>query len=193
MSSAIRRYKQHFPTIARSAWVDPAAAVIGRVSMGDDASIWPFAVARGDVHEIQIGRRSNIQDGSVLHVTHDGRYTPGGRPLLIGDDVTVGHGVILHACTVGDGCLIGMGSCVLDGAEIGNYAMIGAGSLVPPGKRVQPGSLWLGNPAKFVRYLNDEEIEKLIYSARHYVLVKNDYLDWEDASPSPFSEDALND
>jgi carbonic anhydrase/acetyltransferase-like protein (isoleucine patch superfamily) len=193
MSSAIRRYRHWFPKIARSAYVDPAACVIGRVVMGDDASIWPFAVARGDVHEIHIGKRSNIQDGAVLHVTHDGPYTRGGRPLLIGEDVTVGHGVILHACSIGDGCLIGMGSTVLDDADIGKHAMLGAGSLVPPGKRVQPGSLWLGNPAKFVRYLNDEEIEKLFYSARHYVKVKNDYLEWEDLPPARFSEDRLND
>jgi carbonic anhydrase/acetyltransferase-like protein (isoleucine patch superfamily) len=193
--SAIRPYRQFRPQIARSAYVDPQACVIGRVTMAADASIWPFAVARGDVHEISIGARSNIQDGSVLHVTHDGRYSPGGRALVVGDDVTVGHGVILHACTIGDGCLIGMGSSVLDDVEIGHHAMIGAGSLIPPGKRVQPGALWLGNPAKFVRYLNDEEIEKLLYSAAHYVRIKNDYLDWAPAEPAPRygDEDRLND
>ncbi len=193
MSAALRRYRQWWPHIAISAYVDPAALVIGRVWMGSDASIWPFAVARGDVNEIHIGQRSNIQDGSVLHVTHDGRYTPGGRALLIGDDVTVGHGVILHACTIGDGSLIGMGSTVLDDAEIGKHVMVGAGSLVAPGKRLQPGSLWLGNPAKFVRYLSDNEIEKLYYSARNYVQVKNDYLSAEETTERAFSDDRFND
>ena len=172
----IRPWNGILPRIGRNVWIDPAAVVIGDVELGDDASFWPCAVARGDVHHIRIGARSNVQDGAVLHVTHDGPYTPGGFPLLIGDDVTIGHGAILHACTVGDACLIGMHATVLDGAVVQRHAMIGAGALVPPGKIVGEGELWIGNPARCVRQLSPEEIDKLYYSARQYVKLKNRYL-----------------
>ncbi|MFC4819080.1 gamma carbonic anhydrase family protein [Dokdonella ginsengisoli] len=172
----IRPYAHLVPRVAASAYVDPAAVVIGDVEIGEDASFWPCAVARGDVHYIRVGARTNIQDGAVLHVTHDGPYSPGGLPLVIGADVTVGHGAILHACTIGDACLIGMHATVLDGAVVQRHAIIGAGALVPPGKIVGEGELWLGNPARCVRELSPQEIEKLSYSARQYVKLKNRYL-----------------
>lgn len=173
---SIRPYNGIAPVLGTNAYVDPDAVVIGDVELGEDASIWPCAVARGDVHHIRIGARSNIQDGAVLHVTHDGPYTPGGQPLLIGADVTVGHGAILHACTIEDTCLIGMHATVLDGARVGRHSMIGAGALISPGKVVGEGELWLGNPARCVRKLSAKEIEMLQYSSQHYVRLKNRYL-----------------
>ena len=172
----VRPYMNQLPRLGANVYVDPAALVIGDVELGDDASLWPFAVARGDVHYIRIGARTNVQDGSVLHVTHDGPYTPGGFPLLIGADVTIGHGAILHACTIEDACLIGMGSTVLDGAVVKTNGFVGAGAVIPPGKIVGSGELWLGNPAKCVRRLSDKEIEQLYYSAQHYVRLKDRYL-----------------
>jgi carbonic anhydrase/acetyltransferase-like protein (isoleucine patch superfamily) len=172
----IRPYRNQIPRFGAHVYIDPAAVVIGDVEIGDDASLWPCTVTRGDVNRIRIGARTNIQDGAVLHVTHDGRYTPGGFPLLIGADVTVGHGAILHACTVEDACLIGMHATVLDGVRVSKHAMIGAGAVVPPGKIVGAGELWLGNPARCVRKLTDQQIEQLYYSARHYVRLKDEYL-----------------
>jgi len=173
---SIRWFREHTPRLGARVFVDESAQVIGKVDLADDVSIWPMAVLRGDVNHISIGARTNIQDNSVLHVTHDGRYTPGGSPLLIGADVTVGHGVILHACTVGDACLIGMGAVVLDKAVIGKHALIAAGAVVSPGKIVEPGSLWVGNPARFVRLLSSAEIESLYYSAANYCKLKDEYL-----------------
>ncbi len=172
----IRPYRGLLPRLGENVYIDAAAVLIGDVSLGDDASLWPCVVARGDVNHIRIGARSNIQDGAVLHVTHDGPYTPGGAPLLIGDDVTVGHGAILHACTIEDACLIGMHATVLDNVHVNRHAMIGAGAVVSPGKRVGEGELWLGNPARLVRKLSDQQIEQLYYSAQHYVRLKNEYL-----------------
>lgn len=166
---SIRTYLDHTPDIADSAFIDESAVVTGRVSIGEDASVWPLCSVRGDVHDIRIGARTNIQDNSVLHVTHDGDYAPGGYPLIIGDDVTVGHGVIVHACTVGNRCLIGMGSIVLDGAIIEDEVMLGAGSLVSPRKTLESGYLYVGSPAKKVRELNDKERAFFKYSAEHYV------------------------
>ncbi|MGB0133466.1 gamma carbonic anhydrase family protein [Dokdonella sp.] len=173
---SIRSYQGISPQIGPGVYIDPDAVVIGQVEFGEDASIWPCAVARGDVNTIRIGARSNIQDGAVLHVTHDGPYTPGGVPLLIGTDVTVGHGAIVHACSIGDACLIGMNATVLDGAHVGKHCMLGAGAMLSPGKVMGEGELWLGNPARFVRKLSDGEIEKLYYSAQNYVRLKNEYL-----------------
>ena len=172
----IRPYLDSLPRLGANVYIDPAAVVIGDVEIGDDASLWPFAVARGDVHYVRIGARTNIQDGAVLHVTHDGEYTPGGFPLIIGDDVTIGHGAIVHACTVENACLIGMNATVLDGVVVSRHSMIGAGAVVTPGKVVGEGELWLGNPARRVRMLSAEEIERLYYSAQHYVKLKNNYL-----------------
>lgn len=172
----IRPYRNQLPRLAPRVYVDTAAVVVGDVDIGEDASLWPFTVVRGDVNFIRIGARSNVQDGSVLHVTHDGPYTPGGMPLLIGADVTIGHGVVLHACTIEDACLIGMRASVLDGARVCRHAMIGAGAVVTPGKVVGEGELWLGNPARCVRMLTSTQIEQLYYSARHYVKLKDEYL-----------------
>ena len=173
---AIRPFQRVLPTIGARVYIDESAQVIGKVELGDDVSIWPLTVVRGDVNTIRIGARTNVQDNTVLHVTHDGRYTPGGSPLVIGSDVTIGHGVILHACTIEDACLIGMGSVVLDKAVIGKHSLIGAGAVVAPGKIVEPGSLWVGNPARFVRRLTEQEIESLYYSAENYRKMKDDYL-----------------
>jgi len=172
----IRPYLDSLPRLGANVYIDPAAVVIGDVEIGDDASLWPFAVARGDVNYVRIGARTNVQDGAVLHVTHDGEYTPGGFPLVIGDDVTIGHGAIVHACTVGNACLIGMNATVLDGVVVSRHSMIGAGAVVTPGKVVGEGELWLGNPARRVRMLSADEIERLYYSAQHYVKLKNRYL-----------------
>lgn len=172
----IRPYRGILPKLGKNVYIDPAAVIVGDIELGDDVSIWPFTAARGDVNYIRIGARTNIQDGSVLHVTHDGPYTPGGAPLIIGADVTVGHGAILHACTIDDACLIGMHATVLDNVHVQRHAMIGAGAVVSPGKVVGEGELWLGNPARCVRKLTPTQIEQLYYSAQHYVRLKNEYL-----------------
>ena len=172
----IRNYRDWSPSLGARVYVDPAAVVIGRVRIGDDSSIWPGAVLRGDVHTIEVGARTSIQDGSVLHVTHEGPYAPEGRALIIGSDVTVGHRVTLHACTVGDSCLIGMGSILLDNVVTDDFVMVGAGSVVPPGKRLERGGLYVGSPARRVRELKQSELEFLSYSAAHYVKIKDAYL-----------------
>jgi carbonic anhydrase/acetyltransferase-like protein (isoleucine patch superfamily) len=174
---AIRSFQGIQPILGERVFVDEAATVIGDVVIGDDASIWPGTVIRGDVNFIRIGARSNIQDGSVIHVTHDGPYgKPGGLATVIGDDVTIGHGAIVHACVIEDACLIGMGATVLDGARVCRNGFVGAGALITPGKIVGSGELWLGNPARCVRKLSDKDIEQLYYSAAHYVRLKDRYL-----------------
>lgn len=172
---SIRPFQGILPTLGLRVLVDQAATVIGDVVLGDDVSIWPGCVVRGDVNHIRIGARSNVQDGSILHVSHDG---PFGQPFptLIGEDVTIGHGAIVHACVIEDACLIGMGSIILDGAVVRKHGFVGAGAVLPPGKTVGSGELWLGNPAKFVRLLSEREIEQLYYSAQHYVRLKDKYL-----------------
>ena len=171
----IRSFKDKVPDIHKSAFIDDTAVVIGDVTIGEDSSLWPMTVARGDVHSIKIGARTNIQDACVLHVTHDGEFTPGGFPLIIGDDVTVGHRVTLHACTVGNLCLIGMSATIMDGAVIEDKVIVGAGSLVSPGKKLDSGYLYVGSPVKRVRELNEKEIEGLKYSAEHYVHLKDQH------------------
>ncbi len=175
----IRCFEGITPTLAAGAWVDDSAQVIGDVTLGEDSSIWPLAAVRGDVHHIRIGARSNVQDNAVLHVTHDGPYSPGGAPLLIGDDVTIGHAALLHACTIGNRVLIGMGSIVLDDAVIEDDVLLAAGSLVSPGKRLESGHLYRGRPAIKARPLTAQELEHLRYSAAHYVRLKNRYLNTE--------------
>jgi carbonic anhydrase/acetyltransferase-like protein (isoleucine patch superfamily) len=172
----IRPYRNRLPRLGARVYVDPAAVLIGDVELGDDVSLWPCTVTRGDVNYIRIGARTNVQDGAVLHVTHDGPYTPGGFPLVIGADVTVGHGAILHACTVEDACLIGMHATVLDGAVVRKHAFVAAGAVVAPGKVVGECELWMGNPARCVRRLDATQIEALHYSAKHYVKLKDEYL-----------------
>ncbi|HST27338.1 MAG TPA: gamma carbonic anhydrase family protein [Rudaea sp.] len=172
----IRAYCNQLPRLGARAYVDPAAVLIGDVELGDDASLWPCTVVRGDVNFIRIGARTNVQDGAVLHVTHDGPYTPGGFPLIVGADVTVGHGAILHACTIEDACLIGMHATVLDGAIVRKHGFVAAGAVIAPGKEVGEGELWMGNPARCVRKLDAKQIEALCYSAKHYVKLKDEYL-----------------
>jgi carbonic anhydrase/acetyltransferase-like protein (isoleucine patch superfamily) len=172
----IRPYLDTRPVIGQRVYIDESAMVIGKVTLADDASLWPMTVARGDVNSIHVGARSNVQDLTMLHVTHDGPYSPGGFPLIIGADVTVGHKCILHACTVGDRCLIGMGSIVMDGAVVESDVLLGAGSLVSPGKRLSSGHLYRGSPAQQVRSLTDAEREMLRYSAAHYLRLKDRYL-----------------
>ena len=173
----IRDYEQWSPDVERAAFIDPQATIIGQVTLGADASVWPQAVLRGDVNSIYVGKRSNIQDGSILHVSHDSKYLPGGAKLDIGDDVTVGHNVTLHGCTVESQCLIGMGSIVLDGAVIKSSTMIGAGALVTPNMQLESGFLWLGSPARKIRELTEQEQEYIRYSAKHYVrLAENHFL-----------------
>ncbi len=175
--SSIRPYLDQTPTLGQRVFIDPQASIIGQVELADDVSVWPQVVLRGDVNRITVGARTNIQDGTVCHVTHDGDYTPGGMPLVLGADITVGHGAILHACTIGDRCLIGMGAILLDGSVIEDDVMIGAGSLVSPGKRLESGWLYRGSPATAARRLKPEELEMLRYSAAHYVKLKDRYLD----------------
>jgi len=170
---AIRIYQGKSPTIDVGTFVDDSALVLGDVTMGSDCSVWPMSVVRGDVNKITIGNRSNIQDGSVLHVSHPHKTIPDGFALTVGDNVTVGHKVILHGCSVSDNCLIGMGAIVMDGALIHPYVLLGAGSLVSPGKELEGGYLWLGSPVKKIRPLTDEELKWIDYSASHYVELKN--------------------
>jgi carbonic anhydrase/acetyltransferase-like protein (isoleucine patch superfamily) len=173
----VRSFDNQEPVIHESVWIDPSALVAGRVTLGEDVSVWPRAVIRGDVNTISVGSKTNIQDGAVLHCTHDGPYTRGGKNLTIGERVTIGHQVCLHGCTIGNDVLVGIGAIVLDGAVVENLVMIGAGSLVPPGKTLKSGYLYLGSPVKMARPLNDVEKEFLKYSAIHYVKLANRHRD----------------
>lgn len=172
----IRPYRNIHPKLGARVYVDSTAVVIGRVTLGDDASLWPYAVVRGDVNDITIGARTNIQDGSVIHCTSPTAELPNGIPTVIGDDVTIGHGVILHACTIGHFSLVGMGATILDGVVLEDYVFVGAGAVVTPGKRLTTRSLYIGSPARRVRDLTAKEIEDLRESAAHYVELKNDFL-----------------
>lgn len=167
--SPIRKFENRTPLVDGAAWLDPACLVIGDVEIGPYSSIWPGVVVRGDINRIRIGASTNIQDGCVLHNSHDGPFMPGGSPLIIGDRVTVGHKAILHGCEIGDDCLIGMGAIVMDKAIVRPGVMIGAGSLVPPGKVLQSGYLYTGSPARQARPLSDRERAYFAYSAAHYV------------------------
>ena len=172
----VRSYRDARPQVGRRVWIDPSAVVIGRVKIGDDSSIWPGAVVRGDVNDVVIGERTSIQDGSILHVASARLAGGQGIPLVIGDECTVGHRVVLHACTIGRRCLVGMGSVVMDGTVVGDEVMLGAGCLVPPGKTLPPRTLWIGSPARLARALDAKEIAYLAESAAHYVALKDDYL-----------------
>lgn len=173
----LRRYLGHLPQLGERVYVDQAATVIGDVVLGDDTSLWPGTVLRGDVNFIRVGARCNLQDGCIVHVSHDGPHAKlGGFATRIGDDVTIGHGALIHACVIEDACLIGMGAIVLDGAIVHRHGFVGAGAVIAPGKVVGSGELWLGNPARCARRLSDAEIESLYYSAQHYVRLKDRYL-----------------
>lgn len=172
---AIRGYRGIFPQLSASSWVDDSAVVIGKCCLGEDASVWPNATLRGDVNDIVIGDRSNIQDGSVLHTTHASAVSKGSK-CIVGNDVTVGHNAVLHGCIIEDECLIGMGAVVLDNAVVKKHVLVGANSLVPPGKVLESGYLYVGSPVKQARPLTEQEIAFFKYSAEHYVRLKNDYM-----------------
>ena len=173
---AIRTYQVMTPQLGERVFVDESAVVIGDVQLGADSSVWPLTVIRGDMHRIRIGARTSVQDGSVLHITHAGPFNPDGYPLIIGDEVTIGHQVTLHGCTLGNRILVGMGSIVMDGAVVEDEVIIGAGSLVPPGKRLQSGFLYVGSPVKQVRPLTEKENAFFTYSAANYVKLKDLHL-----------------
>ncbi|MDH3633215.1 MAG: gamma carbonic anhydrase family protein [Gammaproteobacteria bacterium] len=171
----IRSFKDTTPTIGANSYIDETAVVIGDVVIGENCSVWPLTVIRGDINKIRIGNNTNIQDGSVLHVTHHGEYSPDGAELHIGNEVTIGHKVLLHGCRIGNQCLVGMGSIIVDNAVIEDRVMIGSGSLVPPGKVLESGFLYLGNPVTRKRELSEREIEYLSYVAEHYRLLTENY------------------
>lgn len=173
---SVRKFGNKHPVIHNSVYIDPQSCVIGDVEIGKNSSIWPMTVVRGDVNSIKIGADTNIQDGSILHVTHKSAHDLNGGPLKIGNGVTIGHSAILHACEIGDYCLIGMGATVMDKCVIQHHAMVGAGSVVPPNKHIKSGELWLGNPAKKVRALTEKQMAELEYSANHYVKLKEKYM-----------------
>jgi len=173
---SIRSFENISPFIGANTYVDESALVIGDVNIGEDCSIWPMVVIRGDVNIIRIGNCTNIQDGSVLHVTHPHETMPNGYGLHVGNNVTVGHKVILHGCRVDDNCLIGMGSTIMDGAIVHPYTLVGAGSLVAPGKELEGGYLWLGAPVRKARALSVEERQWIDYSANHYKELKRRHL-----------------
>ncbi|HHW4413613.1 gamma carbonic anhydrase family protein [Citrobacter freundii] len=176
MSDVLHPYKDLFPQIGKRVMIDTSSVIIGDVRLADNVGIWPLVAIRGDVNYVQIGARTNIQDGSVLHVTHKSASNPQGNPLIVGEDVTVGHKVMLHGCVIGNRVLVGMGSILLDGVVVEDDVMIGAGSLVPQNKRLESGYLYLGSPVKQIRPLSDEEKAGLQYSANNYVKWKDEYL-----------------
>lgn len=172
----IRIHNTHTPRVGERVMIDPTALVIGDVEIGDDSSIWPMTVVRGDMHRIRIGARCSIQDGSVLHITHAGPFNKDGWPLSIGDDVTVGHKVVLHGCHIGNRVLVGIGSIVMDGAIVQDDVVIGANTLVPPGKTLHSGYLYTGSPVRQARALGEKEMDYFCYSAHNYVKLKDAYL-----------------
>ena len=171
----IRPHKGYQPQQGARVWIDPTAVVIGDVVLGDDCSVWPMTTIRGDMHRIRIGARCSLQDASVLHITHASPYSPEGWPLIIGDDVTVGHRALLHGCSLGSRILVGMGAIIMDGAVIEDEVIIGAGTLVPAGKRLTSGFLYLGSPCRQARPLSDEERRFFTYTAANYVRLKDEY------------------
>jgi carbonic anhydrase/acetyltransferase-like protein (isoleucine patch superfamily) len=173
---SVRSFNNKYPKIGNSVYIDDSAVVIGDVTLGDNVSIWPSTVIRGDVESIKIGNGCNVQDGSVLHVSHAGRFSPEGHPLTIGRGVTIGHKAVVHACTIGDYCLIGIGAIILDDAVLDDYVMLGAGALVTQGKMLESGYLYIGSPAKQARPLTASEKDFLEYSAQQYIDLKNEYI-----------------
>ncbi len=173
---SIRLYKNIEPMIPSNCYIDHSAIVIGDVTTGQETSVWPLVVIRGDVNSIRIGDRTNVQDGSVLHVTRRSPALPDGYPLVIGDDVTVGHKCMLHGCRIGHRVLIGMGAIVMDNVIVEDDIIIGAGSVVPPNKHLKSGYLYVGNPVKQTRLLSDSEKGFLKTSAENYVILKQEYL-----------------
>jgi carbonic anhydrase/acetyltransferase-like protein (isoleucine patch superfamily) len=177
ISNKVRSYNGIAPKLGEGVYIDPAATVIGEVELGDEVSVWPCAVIRGDMHWIKIGSRSNVQDGAVIHTTHASEeFNPDGFPTLVGEDVTIGHSAVLHGCTIEDRVLIGIGAIINDGVTIKSGAMVGAGCVVPPGKTLEGGYVYIGNPAKQLRPLSEGETKFLGYSPQNYIKLKNQYL-----------------
>lgn len=176
MSSAVRCYQGVEPQLGERVYIDPASVVIGDVVLGDDCSVWPMTVIRGDMHRIRIGARVSVQDGSVLHITHASDYNPDGFPLTVGDDVTIGHKAILHGATLGSRILVGMGAIVMDGAVVDDDVIIAAGAVVTPGKHLESGHVYAGNPAKALRPLKEKEYTFFSYTAGNYVKLKDRFL-----------------
>ena len=175
-SSPVQAYQGVYPQLAEGVYIHPTATVIGDVVLADDVSVWSGTVIRGDINSIRIGAGTNVQDLSVLHVGHKSSEDPAGAPLIIGSNVTIGHNVILHGCTIEDECLIGMGSIVMDKVVVQKHVMLGAGSLVPEGKVLESGYLYLGSPVRKIRKLTEKEHAHFMYSAEHYIKLKNNYL-----------------
>ncbi|WP_255533747.1 gamma carbonic anhydrase family protein [Reinekea sp. G2M2-21] len=173
---AIHSFRGVQPAIADRVMISPQAYVLGDVTIGTDSSIWPGAIIRGDMHSIHIGERTSVQDGVVLHITHASDYNPEGHPLVIGNDVTIGHQACLHGCHVGNEVLIGIGATILDGAVVEDQVIVAAGALVPPGKRLESGYMYKGSPVQKARPLSDKEKSYFKYTAGNYVKLKNEYL-----------------
>lgn len=175
-ATSLRSFDNHRPVIGERVLIDPSSVVLGEVTLGDDVSVWPTAVVRGDMHWIRVGSRTSIQDGSVLHITHAGPFNADGWPLDIGSEVTIGHNATLHGCRIGNRVLIGMGATVMDGAIVEDDVVIAAGALVTPGKRLESGFLYAGSPARQMRTLSDREMSFFSYSADNYVRLKDKHI-----------------
>lgn len=180
--TSLRSFGGHTPQLGVRVLIDPAAVVLGDVELGDDVSVWPGAIVRGDMHRIKVGARTSIQDGSVLHITHASEFNPGGWPLTIGSQVTIGHNATLHGCTLGDRILVGMGAVVMDGAVVESDVVIAAGALVTPKKVLESGYVYAGSPAKQVRALTEKERAFFSYSADNYVRLKDAHIRELDAA-----------
>ena len=183
---SIRSHNGQHPRLAAGVYIDQDSVVIGDVEIGEGSSVWPMTVIRGDIHRIRIGKRTSVQDGSILHVTHAGPYNPDGVPLIIGEDVTMGHKAMLHGCTIGNRILIGMAVVIMDGVEVHDEVIIAAGTLVPPGKVLESGYLYMGNPVRQARALTDKELKFFHYTSKRYVDLAAVYLaeDKTDSSAS---------
>ncbi|KAA1190575.1 gamma carbonic anhydrase family protein [Pseudohalioglobus sediminis] len=173
---SLRSFGASTPRLGERVLIDPSAVVLGDVTLADDVSIWPQVAVRGDMHCITVGARTSVQDNSVLHITHAGPYNPEGYPLHIGADVTIGHGAMLHGCTVGDRVLVGMGAIVMDGAVVESDVVIAAGALVTPGKRLRSGYLYAGSPVRERRELSQKEMDYFTYVAGNYVKLKDQHI-----------------
>ncbi|MBS9405068.1 gamma carbonic anhydrase family protein [Halomonas sp. TRM85114] len=175
-AKALRAWKGVLPQLGERVLIDPTSMVLGDVELGDDCSVWPMAVIRGDMHRIRVGARTSVQDGCVLHITHASDFNPNGFPLTIGDEVTIGHKAILHGCNLGNRILVGMGAIIMDGAVVDDEVIIAAGAVVTPGKHLDSGHVYAGNPAKALRPLKDKERAFFRYTAGNYVKLKDEYL-----------------
>lgn len=175
-TTSLRNFGPHQPDLGQRVLIDPSAVVLGDVVLADDVSVWPQASIRGDMHRIRIGARTSVQDGCVLHITHAGPFNKNGWPLIIGEDVTIGHNATLHGCEIGDRVLVGMGATVMDGAVVEDDVVIAACALVTPGKRLTSGYMYAGSPARQIRSLSDGERDYFCYSANNYVKLKDLHL-----------------